>query len=88
MEFIRRILATQPILFRNAITSVVLLLASFGLQIGDGDTNAIVDAVLNIVALGNIALSFLDRAAVYSPATHEADVAAAFEAGTRFPSER
>lgn len=81
METIRRILATDPILFRQAITSVVLLLASFGLQIGDADVNGAIDAVLNLVAIGNIALAFLDRRAVFSPATHEQDVAEAFAAG-------
>lgn len=83
MNLIRRILATDPILFRNAITSVALLLASFGLQIGDADVNAAVDAVLNLIALGNIALAFLDRSRVYSPETHEQDVARAFNEGIR-----
>lgn len=81
METIRRILATDPLLFRNAITSAVLLLASFGLQIGDADVNGAIDAVLNLVALGNIALGFLDRSRVFSPATHEEEVAEAFAAG-------
>ena len=81
MNLLRRILATDPILFRNAITSVILLLASFGLDLGDAD--GAVDAVLNLVALGNFILSFLDRRAVFSPTTHEQEVAIAFNEGIR-----
>lgn len=91
MEFIRRILATQPILFTRVIASVAALAIAFGAPISDGDVNNAVEAVSTLFALGNIVLALIERQTVYSPATHEADVAAAFDAGVeagRFPSER
>lgn len=81
MELLRRILSTQPILFSRFVASGAALLIAFGVPITDTDVNNAVEATAMLLALGNMALALVERRAVYSRATHDADVAAAYEAG-------
>lgn len=81
MEIIRRILSTQPILFTRVISSVAALAIAFGAPITEGDVANAVEATATLFALGNVLLALIERQTVYSPATHDADVSAAYDAG-------
>lgn len=89
MEFIKRIVRTEPILFSRVIASVAALAIAFGAPITDTDVANAVEATTMLIALGNVILAALDRQAVYSPATHEQEVSEAFVAGVEeaTPSE-
>lgn len=81
MNFLRRVLRTEPILFSRAIASVAALAIAFGAPITDTDAANAVEGVASLLAFANIALALVERRAVFSPETHDQDVAAAFEEG-------
>lgn len=72
---VAHLLAIEPVLVIAGATGALLILANVGLPVAGVDVPALVEAAFNILAL--IGALIGARQAVYSPATHEREVAEA-----------
>ena len=72
MEFIRRILESEPAVAIGLTAAVLGLLVSFGVQISDQQINAIKDVIANLLIFAG-ALAGI-RQSVVAPDTHAAAV--------------
>lgn len=80
-DILRRIVSVEPLLLSRAVASLAAVAIAYGAPITDTDVNNAVQLVSTAFAAGNMLLALLERQAVYSPATHDKDVAEAFDAG-------
>lgn len=78
-EVVRRLLAIEPAVIISTASGLVLIAANLGLPVAGIDVPAIVAYALNLLALVATVLGV--RQSVYSPATHDAEVQQAYEAG-------
>lgn len=81
MEFIRRILAAEPVVFINLVAAVAAVLAVVGIQIPDATLNQIKDVI--VAGFAFLTVIFGARQSVFSPNTHLEELTAAYEAGAR-----
>lgn len=79
IEIGRRLLESEPAVVIGLVAAALGLAASFGITIQDAQAEAIKDFVAQ--ALIFVAMLAGIRRSVFSPATHEAEVAAAYDSG-------
>ncbi len=77
MEFIRRLLESEPTVVIGLVGAVLALAVTFGVQISDAQMNAIKDVVTNLMIFAGVLLGI--RQSVYAPDT-AARIAAEIEA--------
>lgn len=77
MDYIRNLLSTEPAVIISVVSAAISMAVAFGAPISDAQTASIVQAVATLFAFAQVLLGVAIRSAVYSPATHDEDVAAA-----------
>ncbi len=81
MELVRKILSLEPLLISRLLASGAAVLIALGVPIDNARVEAAVEATAVLFGALNLLMAALERQTVYSPATHDADVSAAYDAG-------